>query len=53
MPKKENLLKDAPLLGRANIKNLPQMVAAGIITAEQADQIRKQHAEKNKKKTKK
>jgi hypothetical protein len=49
MPKKQNLLKDAPLMGRANIKNLPGLVAAGIITPEQADQIRKQHEEKQKK----
>lgn len=48
MPKKENLLKDAPLMGRANINNLNAMVAAGIITAEQADKIRKQHEERKK-----
>lgn len=48
MPKKQNLLKDAPQMGRANIKNLGAMVAAGIITAEEADKIRKQHETKKK-----
>lgn len=34
-------LKDAPQLGRANIRNLPAMVAAGVITQKQADQVRR------------